>query len=456
MITTDSDKTSATGVASEATSGSSSGTVTSSAETSDVADVCDPSKAPVIGALGLATIYTGPELTSVAYAVQPPGVTDWYLVEQKGTIRVLKDGALLPTPFLDVTDEVVMPTAGGYEEQGLHSIAFAPDYADSGKFYIVMTPNTGERSHRDLVLEYQRSTDDAYAADQTPLREILSLDGRDSTGLFDNLHNAYMAKFGPDGMLYVGMGDGGGECNNNQGFEDLPQDVNSPMGKILRFDVTKTEAPFGADDNPFVGVGDARVYHYGVRNPFRFSWDKARGDFYFGDVGQDAHEEINVAHNGEMGLNFGWANFEGDEQTCQGRMLNAGANAVAPIFFTEHGGTGLAPECLTSPFCDYSSVVGGVVYRGAAMPEKRGVYIFGDWSGNNMAALYHCDGETSPITEIDYKADPNLPNNGYLVKTDERVPAITNITSIVEGNDGELYMTVNSNTLLKIVPAPEN
>lgn len=386
--------------------------------------------------------------------MQPPGSSDWYLVEQKGSIRVLKDGALLEAPFFDVSDEIVMPQAGGYEEQGLHSIAFPPDYAESGKFYIVMTPNTGERTHRDLVLEYQRS-DDQYVADPTPLREILALEGRNSTGLFDNLHNAYMAKFGPDGMLYVGMGDGGGECNNNQGFEDLPQDVNSPVGKILRFDVSRTEAPYGADDNPFVGVGDARVYHYGVRNPFRFSWDKATGDFYFGDVGQDTHEEINVAAAGAMGLNFGWANFEGDENVCQGRMLNAGSNAVAPIFFTEHGGSGLAPECLTSPFCDYSSVVGGVVYRGTAMPEKRGAYIFGDWAGNNMAALYHCDGTTSPITEIDYKADPNLPNNGYLVEADDQVPTITNITSIVEGNDGELYMTVNSNTLLKIVPAPE-
>lgn len=416
---------------------------------------CDASARPTIGGLGLQTVYTGDGLTSLSYAVQPPGSDDWYLLEQKGTIRILRQGALLGAPFFDVSDEVVMPGQGGYEEQGLHSIAFPPDYATSGKFYIVMTPNTGDRTHRDLLLEYQRSAGNPDVADDAPVRELFALEGRNSTGLFDNLHNAYQAKFGPDGMLFVGMGDGGGECNNNQGFQDLPQDVNSPMGKILRFDVTKTEAPYGADDNPFVTAGDARVYHYGVRNPFRFSWDKATGDFYFGDVGQDTHEEINVALSGQAGLNFGWANYEGKEQTCTGRLLNTGATAVAPIFETSHGGgSGLAPACLTSPFCDYSSIVGGVVYRGSALPQLNGVYLFGDWAGNNMAALYHCDGATSDVTEIDYEADPNLPNNGYLVKTDAEVPGIRNITSIVEGNDGEIYMTINGNTLLQIVAPP--
>lgn len=410
---------------------------------------------PAIGGLGLLTVYSGADLTALSYATQPPGSEDWYLVEQKGVIRILRDGALLDAPFFDVSAEVTMPGQGGYEEQGLHSLAFPPDYATSGKFYIVMTPNKGERNHRDLLLEFQRSAANPDVADPTPLRELYSLEGRDSTGLFDNLHNSYQASFGPDGMLYIGMGDGGGECNNNQGFQDLPQDVNSPMGKILRLDVSKTEPPFGADDNPFVAAGDARVYHYGVRNPFRFSWDKATGDFYFGDVGQDTHEELNVALNGQVGLNFGWANYEGSEQTCSGRMLNTGATAIPPIFETSHGGgTGLAPACLTSPFCDYSSIVGGVVYRGSAIPTLNGVYLFGDWAGNNMAALRHCDGTTSEVTEIDYEADPNLPNNGYLVKADEDAPGIRNITSIVEGNDGEIYLTVNANSLLKIVPPP--
>lgn len=413
---------------------------------------CDASKAPVVGGLGLKTIITSTDLSTVSYAIQPPGSDDWYLVEQRGRIRILRDGALIPTPFYDVSSEISLNAM--YDEQGLHSIAFPPDYATSGKFYVVLTPNTGSRAHHDLVLEHQRSADNPDVADQTVLREFLNLEGRDTTGLFDNLHNAYMARFGPDGMLYVGMGDGGGECNNNEGFQDLPQDVNSPMGKILRFDPSRP-APYGAADNPFVGVGDERVYHYGVRNPFRFSWDSANGNFFFGDVGQDTHEELNVAPAGAVGLNFGWANYEGTGQTCTGRSLNTGATAIPPIFSTDHGGgSGLAPACQTSPFCDYSSMVGGAVYHGAALPQIRGMFIFGDWAGDNMAALYYCDGETSEVTPIDYVPDPNVPTNGYLLAADDDVPELKNITTIIEGHDGELYMTVNGNTLVQIVPAP--
>jgi glucose/arabinose dehydrogenase len=284
-----------------------------------------------------------------------------------------------------------------------------------------------------------------------PTRELLNLEGRSSNGLLDNVHNAYMAKYGPDGMLYLGMGDGGGECNNNPGFEDLPQDVGSPMGKILRLDPNQPE-PYAAADNPFADSGDPRVFHYGVRNAFRFNWDSQTGDFYFGDVGQDTHEEINVAPAGSAGLNFGWPAVEGDEGTCN-RSLASGSQDVPPIFFSTHGGgTGLAPACSTSAFCDYSAIVGGVVYRGSTVESLRGAYLFGDWAGNNMAALYHCDGETSEVTVIDYELDLNLPNNGYLEKVGDGVPDISNITAIEEGADGEIYITANGNSLLKVVP----
>lgn len=427
-------------------------TTDASGEDTNAAAPCDASKAPVVGGLGLKTVITSPDLSTVSYAIQPPDSDDWYLVEQRGRIRILRDGALLATPFYDVSSEISLNAM--YDEQGLHSIAFPPDYATSGKFFVVLTPNVGDRAHRDLLLEHQRSAENPDVADQTVLREFLNLEGRDTTGLFDNLHNAYMARFGPDGMLYVGMGDGGGECNNNEGFQDLPQDVNSPMGKILRFDPSRP-APYGAADNPFVGVGDERVYHYGVRNPFRFSWDSATGNFFFGDVGQDTHEELNVAPAGSVGLNFGWANYEGNSQTCTGRSLHTGATAIPPIFATDHGGgTGLAPACQTSPFCDYSSMVGGAVYHGTALPQLRGMFIFGDWAGDNMAALYYCDGETSEVTPIDYVPDPNVPTNGYLLAADDDVPELKNITTIIEGHDGELYMTVNGNSLVQIVPAP--
>jgi glucose/arabinose dehydrogenase len=413
---------------------------------------CDASARPAVGGIGVSVVISSNDLVGVSYAVQAPGSDDWYLVEQRGQIRVLSEGALRSTPFFRIDDEIALDTT--YDERGLHSIAFAPDYATSGLFYVVVTPTTGDRANRDLVLEYRRSESDPYVADTAPVREILNLPGVAQSGLFSNLHNAYMAKFGPDDMLYVGMGDGGGSCNDNAGFEDSPQDIANPHGKLLRFDLSAGE-PYGAADNPFVADGDPRVLHYGLRNPFRFGWDRLTGDLYIGDVGQDTHEELNVAPADAKGLNFGWASLEGEENTCPARAQREGSTVTAPIFFTTHGGgSGLAPPCSTSAFCDYSSIVAGAVYRGSALPTLQGAFLFGDWAGDNLAALYHCGDQTSEVTVIDLVRDANFPDNGYLVKVGDGVPDIDSVTSIVEDHAGELYMTVNGSTLLKLVAAP--
>ena len=133
---------------------------------------CDASKKPAIGALGLRKVFQSSELATVSFAAQPPDSDDWYLVEQRGRIRVLSGGVLAPTPFYDVTSEIALDPS--YDERGLHSIAFAPDYATSGLFYIVLTPTEGERKDRDLLLEHQRSAADPYVADMTPKRTIMS------------------------------------------------------------------------------------------------------------------------------------------------------------------------------------------------------------------------------------------------------------------------------------------
>jgi glucose/arabinose dehydrogenase len=413
---------------------------------------CDATKKPAIGGIGFSVAISSSDLVGVSYAVQPPGSEDWYLVEQRGRIRVWSAGALRPTPFYDVSSEIQLDAS--YDERGLHSIAFPPDYATSGLFYVVLTPSTGARAHHDLVLEHSRSAADPYVADMAVKREILNLEGVPQSGLFSNLHNAYMAKFGPDGMLYVGMGDGGGSCNDNPGFEDSPQDIANPHGKLLRFDL-KAAAPYGAADNPFVADGDPRVLHYGLRNPFRFGWDAATGDLYIGDVGQDTHEELNVAPKDAKGLNFGWASKEGDETTCTARKQRPNTTVTAPIFFTTHGGgSGLAPPCSTSPFCDFSSIVAGAVYRGSALASLKGAFLFGDWASDNMAALYHCGDKTSDVTVIDYVRDANFPDNGYLTKVGSGTPDLESITAIVEDHANELYLVANGNSLLKLVPAP--
>jgi glucose/arabinose dehydrogenase len=413
---------------------------------------CDAGVKPVIGGLGLSKVFSSSELVGVSYAVQPPESDDWYLVEQRGKIRVLASGALKPAVFYDVSSEITLDAS--YDERGLHSIAFPPDYATSGLFYIVLTPTTGTRANRDLVLEHRRSSADPYVAEPAPTREILNLEGVAQSGLFSNLHNAYMAKFGPDGMLYVGMGDGGGSCNDNQGFVDSPQDIANPHGKLLRFDLAAA-APYGAADNPFVDDGDPRVLHYGLRNPFRFGWDKLTSELYIGDVGQDTHEELNFAPKDAKGLNFGWASVEGEEGTCPGRAQRPDSTVTKPIFFTSHGGGGgLAPACSTSPFCDFSSIIAGAVYRGSAIPALQGAFLFGDWASDNLAALYHCGEATSDVTSIDYVRDANLPENGYLSKVGDGVPDLRNITAIVEDHAGELYLTANGDSLLKLVPLP--
>jgi len=415
--------------------------------------ICDASAKPVIGPLGLEAVLVSSELSGVSYAVQAPDSDDWYLVEQRGRILVFSAGALRPTPFFDVSSEIALDLS--YDERGLHSIAFAPDYASSGLFYVVLTPTTGARANRDLLVEHRRSDGDPYLADMTAVREILSLEGAPEDGrVFPNLHNAYLAKFGPDGMLYVGMGDGGGTCNGNPGFEDLPQDIASPFGKLLRLDLTRA-APYGAADNPFVDDGDPRVLHYGLRNPFRFGWDLETLDLYIGDVGQDTHEEINVAPADARGLNFGWASEEGDEGKCPGRTQRPDSTVTRPIFFTTHGGgSGLAPPCSTSPFCDFSAIVSGAVYRGSGVPALRGAYLFGDWASDNLAALYHCGSATSEVTVIDYVRDANFPDNGYLVSAGGNVPALESITAIVEDHARELYLVANGDSLLRIVAAP--
>jgi glucose/arabinose dehydrogenase len=418
-----------------------------------VAVACDASKKPAIGALGLRKVFQSSDLATVSFAAQPPDSDDWYFVEQRGRIRVLSGGALKPAPFYDVTSEIALDAS--YDERGLHSIAFAPDYATSGLFYIVLTPTKGDRQDKDLLLEHKRSAADPYVADMTPVRTIMSLDGAPEDGRqFPNIHNSYMAKFGPDGLLYMGMGDGGGMCNNNQGFVGAPQDIQSPNGKLLRFDLA-AEAPYGAAGNPFVADGDPRVLHYGLRNPFRFGWDLETGDFYIGDVGQDTHEELNVVPKDAKGLNFGWASEEANEPTCSGHDQRPGSTVTPPIFFTTHGGGGgLAPACSTSPFCDYSSIVAGAVYRGSAIPALKGAFLFGDWAGDNMAALYHCGDKTSEVTPIDYTRDVNVPDDGYFVSVGDGVPAIASLTQIVEDHARELYLVVNENALLQIVPAP--
>jgi glucose/arabinose dehydrogenase len=401
-----------------------------------------------VGKLGLQTIISNPALESLTDAVQPPDSNDWYLVQETGQVRILRDGQLLPQPFLDLSSEFAFPLGAViYEDRGLVSIAFAPDYATSGLVYVSFTPNRGAQVDLDLLLEFKRDARDPLKVDVSTRRSILEVAGsrRGSPSITDNIHNGGRVAFGPDGKLYLAMGDGGGiNCGDVE--PGATQDVGSLFGKLLRLDLSRP-APYGSTDNPFADNGDGRVLHYGLRNPFRFSFDRLTGDLYLGDVGQNTFEEIDFAPAGSKGLNFGWASFEGNSNLTCGRPLRAGSTATAPIFVADR--TAVA----TNPFADYNAMIGGVVYRGAALPQLSGVYFFGGYAGARLGALTQCGSTTSPVTPVTKRCNANTPNEACLRSIDGG-PAFTELRAIVEDHAGELYMVANSNSLLKVVALP--
>lgn len=398
---------------------------------------CSPSAAPTIPSLGLRRVFSG--LDRLVFAAQPKGTNDWYLVRQSGQIMVSKDGAPpSSTPFLDVSSQISLDDLGN--EFGLLGLAFPPDYATSGKLYVTLTPSGGDPNEwEDQVIEYQRSTADPYRVDPASKRVLLSLE-RSSAN-----HNGGHVLFGPDGKLYVGTGDGGGSCNDDK--RGAPQDKSSLFGKILRLDPA-LPPPHAAAGNPFSGAnGDARVLHYGLRNPYRFNFDFETGQLYIGDVGQNTAEEIDVALSGVQGLNFGWPAHEGKASgTCSGSSpLAAGSEHTPPILDANR------KDDPPGKFSDYLSIIAGPVYHGAAIPSLQGAFIFGDYEGDRMGVLRQCGAQTSPVAIIRKRKDANSGEAGFAAP---QGGAFARLTAIVEDSAGELYFVANQDSLLKVEPAP--
>ena len=283
-----------------------------------------------------------------------------FIVEQDGLIKIIDvDGSVLPTPFLDVRSLV---STGG--ERGLLGLAFHPNYADNGYFFVNYT-NTSQDTR---VVRYQRSSDNPNLADPTSALQLIAVDQPAGN------HNGGCLRFGPDGYLYIGLGDGGsgGDPWNNS------QTPTTLLGKMLRIDVDTEGAPYGIPaDNPFVddtGILD-EIWALGLRNPWRFSFDSETGDLWIGDVGQDAFEEIDFQPaDSEGGENYGWRCYEGDA------AFNLGASCTGDYTFPVHT---LANNS-GSPYC---SVTGGVVYRGSEFPALYGKYIYGDFCDNDLLSI---------------------------------------------------------------------
>jgi glucose/arabinose dehydrogenase len=290
-----------------------------------------------------------------------------FIVEKAGTIRVLQGGSVLPRPFLDIRDRVLSRGS----EQGLLGLAFAPDFARTGAFFVDYTDLSG-----DTVVSRFRVTGDPNIADAAGEFEVLGIPQPASN------HNGGMLAFGPDGYLYVGAGDGGGQGDPFHNGRN-PQAL---LGKILRLDVTSDPAkPYVIPpDNPWVAAtwnGQAvrpEVWALGLRNPWRFSFDRRTGDLWIADVGQDRYEEIDRVPAGadgrvEGGLDFGWPIMEGthcypDTASCSREGL------TLPVVDYAHGANGC-------------SIIGGYVYRGKAMPALAGAYVYGDYCSGRIWAL---------------------------------------------------------------------
>lgn len=275
-----------------------------------------------------------------------------FVLEKYGTVRIIQDGEVLPTPFLDIRHRVSRRS-----ELGLLGLAFDPDYPVNGYFYVYYT-NHAEQS---MIVRFQVSPDDPNVADVESETFLFMV--KQPTGN----HNGGQLAFGPDGHLYIGLGDGGDKTQNQNG-----QDQTTLLGKLLRIDVSDQDPNDGLPydippDNPFVGDPEARdeIWAYGLRNPWRFSFDRFTDDLYIADVGQYDYEEVNFQPaSSQGGQNYGWDIMEG-------------RHCYHPPEDCDQTG-------LTLPVVEYthdegSAVIGGYVYRGQAIPALWGTYVFGDF-----------------------------------------------------------------------------
>ena len=291
-----------------------------------------------------------------------------FVVEKRGTIRIIKGAQLLATPFLNLQARV----RSSGNEQGLLGLAFHPRYAENGLFFVNYTDTAG----RNTVERFQVSADPDQGDPATGVK-LLSIEDPAQN------HNGGMVVFGPDGYLWVGTGDGGGSADrygNGQNRQTL-------LGKMLRLDVDGGEPYSIPSDNPYVGQADYRpeIWAMGRRNPWRYTFDRATGDLWIADVGQNAYEEIDYVPAGAAGgLNFGWPLMEGQHCFPESASCDP-ALYIRPV--AEYGRSG---GC---------SVTGGYVYRGAAFPSLQGMYFFGDFCTGKVWSLDGREGGAWRMTE---------------------------------------------------------
>jgi glucose/arabinose dehydrogenase len=302
----------------------------------------------------------------------PPGDTaSVFVVEQTGAVWIVRAGAVLPTPFLDLRGNVKLSS-----EPGLLSIAFSPDYATSGRFYTIYNSTAGNGDIR--ISEFRRDPTNPDVADPYSERILLTIPKP-----WEN-HNGGMLQFGPDGMLYASIGDGDSGVLDPPGF--FAQRRDELLGDILRIDPRHGDTYTIPADNPFVGVDGVRpeIWAYGLRNPWRFWIDSETGSMFIGDVGDERREEIDLVSRNNPGANFGWPCFEG---TLTFDVATACDGAVPPLL--DYPRTG-----------DVCAVIGGVVSRDPRIPALAGRYLYGDFCSGRITAITVANGTVTSSGDL--------------------------------------------------------
>ena len=359
-------------------------------------------------ALALREVASG--LDTPLLLVAPAGDTRRFIVERPGRIRLLgADGALRSTPYLDLTG--LISTTG---EGGLLSLAFHPGYAQNGRFFIYYT----DKFNNIAIDEGKVSASNADLADPASLKRLITIPHPTYTNHFGG-----MLAFGADGYLYAGTGDGGGSGDPSGNAQNL----DSLLGKMLRLKVDDPQPPLYLvpPDNPFVGQDGKRgeIWAYGLRNPWRFAFDSGTSSLYIADVGQDQREEVNVVASTLKPANYGWNIMEGN--SCYNAATCAQQGLTLPVFEYQHG-TNDANGC---------SITGGFVYRGKALPELAGRYLYSDFCKGFLKSFLYANGTLGEAKEW-------------------AVGDIGNVPGFGQDAAGELYMMSGAGKVYQIVKKP--
>lgn len=378
--------------------------------------LCAHSAAAQVTAVRIASGLTRP-----LWAGAPAGDERIFIGTQGGQILVLVNGVVRPEPFLDLTGAV---STGS--EQGLLGVAFHPAHAKSGAFFVSYTDLAG-----DSVLARFTLSSDRNVADEASESVVLTVDQP-----FAN-HNGGDIHFGPDGALYIFLGDGGSAADPGC----RAQRLDTLLGKVLRLDVDSAVPYAIPPTNPFVGVPGARgeIFHYGLRNPWRNGFDRVTGDLYLGDVGQELREEIDVARAGSAGLNFGWRVMEGTRCHSLGTCAAGTPPCDSPLY--------VRPILELTHAAGSFAVTGGRVYRGCAVPSEYGKYFFSDFADAKIRSLEY-DPATGMVANLTDRTSEFEPGGGL---------SIQSVASFGEDGFGELLIcdlgSGPSGEVYKMVPA---